>query len=171
MPLYFCPIRDVHTCTHVSSTLAPRKRTLFTFSRLWSNERSGAKFRPSEFAGTLLSDLAQKKISPSAKKIKFPAVQNRVEISSKTEESELLEGFVWAGERIEWEPPGLLLLLLWVFVEIFLFVFGFADIVVLNVELLLLLLPLIFRGFYNSTQSCSKDLSFACHYEFQHCCR
>jgi hypothetical protein len=71
------------------------------------------------------------------------------------------------------EPPGLLLLLLllWVFFEISLFVFVFADIVVLNVELLLLLLLLIFRGFYNSTQSCSKDLSFAYHYEFQHRCR
>jgi hypothetical protein len=73
--------------------------------------------------------------------------------------------------ELEREPPGLLLLLLlWVFVEIFLFAFGFADIVALNVELLVLVL-LIFRGFYNSTQSCSKDLSFACHYEFQHRCR
>jgi hypothetical protein len=75
--------------------------------------------------------------------------------------------------ELEREPPGLLLLLLlWVFVEIFLFAFGFADIVALNVELLVLVLVLlIFRGFYNSTQSCSKDLSFACHYEFQHRCR
>jgi hypothetical protein len=55
---------------------------------------------------------------PICKKNKIPAVQNRVEISSRTDESELLEGFVWAGERIEREPPGLLLLLLlllWVF--------------------------------------------------------
>jgi hypothetical protein len=60
---------------------------------LWTNERSEAKFRPSEFAGTLLFELAQK-IIPHLQKNKIPAVQNRVELSSKTEESELWEGFV-----------------------------------------------------------------------------
>jgi hypothetical protein len=80
----------VHTCRPLGRQGRGPCLHLVVF---WTNERSEAKFRPSEFAGTLLFELAQKKF-PICKKTIILAVQNSVEISSKTEESELMEGFV-----------------------------------------------------------------------------